>query len=158
MARPNHPSKPRPGFVGTRAEANRVPADAASARLTRKTRLRKHADFENVYRSGRKLFFKHMTVFFLRQDSGLPHQPTGRVGFTVPRALGTAVERNRIRRRMREAVRLNLGALGGALDVVIHPKKSALTADFAELREETVRAFEKIRSSSRVPSLRSGQA
>jgi ribonuclease P protein component len=94
-----------------------------------------------------------MTVFFLPRDSGPPPQQTkagdpgpARVGFTVPRALGTAVERNRIRRRMREAARLNLGAAGGGVDVVIHPKKSALRAEFAELCQEVARAFEKIKS------------
>jgi len=86
-----------------------------------------------------------MTVFFLGSDQG-----PARVGFTITRALGKAVERNRIRRRLREAARLNLGKVGNAVDVVIHPKKSALAADFAELREEIARAFEKIRSSASV--------
>lgn len=127
-----------------RPAAIRVPTvGGAPARLSRPARLRKHADFEKVYRSGRRIFSAHMTVFFLRRDSG-----PARVGFTVPRALGAAVERNRIRRRMREAARLSLGAAGGAMDVVIHPKKSALAADFAELREEMARAFERIKSSA----------
>jgi ribonuclease P protein component len=115
----------------------------ARSRFLRAARLRKHADFEKVYRSGRRILSAHMTVFFLRRDSGPAH-----LGFTVRRALGTAVERNRIRRRLREAARLNLGAVGNAVDVVIHPKKSALTAEFAELCQEVARAFEKIRSSA----------
>ena len=84
-----------------------------------------------------------MTVFFLQRDSGPAH-----LGFTVPRAMGPAVERNRIRRRLREAARLNLGVVGNAVDVVIHPKKSALTVEFAALCQEVARAFEKIRSSA----------
>jgi ribonuclease P protein component len=141
-----------------RPDVSRVStAGSARARFSRADRLRKHADFDKVYRTGRRLFTAHMTVFFLRRDSGPPPQQTktgfagdpgpARVGFTVTRALGKAVERNRIRRRLREAVRLNLGAVGTAVDVVIHPKKSALSAGFAELREEIARAFEKIRSS-----------
>jgi len=86
-----------------------------------------------------------MTVFFLCLDQG-----PARVGFTVTRTLGKAVERNRIRRRLREAARLNLGKVGNAVDVVIHPKKSALAAGFAELREEIARAFERIASSKDV--------
>jgi len=89
-----------------------------------------------------------MTIFFLGRDTtnrGLAGAPDPvRVGFTVPRALGTAVERNRIRRRMREAVRLNLGAAGSGVDIVIHPKRSALRAGFVELQGEVARAFEKI--------------
>ena len=113
------------------------------ARFLRAARLRKHADFQKVYRSGRRLFSAHMTVFFLRRDSGPAH-----LGFTVPRAMGPAVQRNRIRRRLREAARLNLGVVGNAVDVVIHPRKSALTAEFAELCQEVARAFEKIRLSA----------
>ena len=127
-----------------RPVATRVPADGIPRRAWRAARLRKHADFEKVYRNGRRLFSAHMTVFFLPQDRG-----PARVGFTVPRAMGPAVERNRRRRRLREAVRLNLGAAGGAVDVVIHPMKSALTADFTALGEEIARAFAKIRSSPR---------
>jgi len=129
-----------------RPEVSRLsPAGSAPLRFTRHDRLRKHADFDQVYRSGRRLFFAHMTVFFLRRDSG-----PARVGFTVTRALGNAVERNRIRRRLREAARLNLGKLGHALDVVVHPKKSALAASFAELQEEVARGFEKIGSAKDV--------
>ena len=120
-------------------------ADSSSTRFVRQARLRKHADFENVYRSGRRIFSAHMTVFFLRRDSD---SGPARVGFTVARAMGTSVERNRIRRRLREAVRLNLGAAGNDVDVVVHPKKSALTAEFAELCQEVARAFAKIRSAA----------
>jgi ribonuclease P protein component len=137
--------------VVARPEVSHVPAsNGISVRLSRPARLRKHADFEKVYRSGRRIFSAHMTVFFLRRDPGPPGQQTGpaRVGFAVPRALGTAVERNRIRRRMREAVRLNRGA-AGAVDVVIHPKKSALTVEFAALGEEIARAFARIQSSAK---------
>ncbi len=70
-----------------------------------------------------------------------------RVGFTVPKALGKSVDRNRIRRRLREAVRHHLAELqeAKALDVVFNPKRSALTADFASLEKEVERAFEVIR-------------
>ena len=121
------------------------PSGSAPLKFSRRDRLRKHADFDKVYRTGRRLFSAHMTVFFLRLDSG-----PARVGFTVTRALGNAVERNRVRRRLREAARLNLGKLGRAVDVVIHPKKSALAASFAELQEEVARGFEKIGSAAAV--------
>jgi ribonuclease P protein component len=62
----------------------------------------------------------------------------------VGRVLGGAVERNRMRRRLREAVRLELAALNAPVDVVINPKKLVLTADFADLVNEVGRAFEVI--------------
>jgi ribonuclease P protein component len=61
--------------------------------------------------------------------------------------LGGAVERNRMKRRLREAVRLYGLAADPAVDVVINPKKSLLGAQFAELRNEIGRAFEVIRKS-----------
>ena len=141
-----------------RVEVSQVAAGKGSAGLWRLARLRKHSDFEQVYRQGRRIFSTHMTFFFLRRDPGLTPQqtktgfagdaPPARFGFTVPRILGAAVERNRIRRRLREAVRLNMGAPGSAVDIVIHPKKSALTAEFAELREEVEHAFQRIRSAA----------
>lgn len=72
-----------------------------------------------------------------------------RVGFTVGRVLGPAAVRNRIRRRLREAVRRHLFLVAAPVDVVINPKKSALTAPFNELADEVKRAFEKIEREQR---------
>jgi ribonuclease P protein component len=55
--------------------------------------------------------------------------------------LGGAVQRNRIRRRLRETVRMSRPVGGVAADVVINPKKSSLTADFADVLSEVRRAF-----------------
>ena len=88
-----------------------------------------------------------MTLFYLKRaesrDLVPPRQNVEgpRIGFTVSRALGGAVHRNRIRRRMREAVRGNLPLLKAPVDVVINPKKSAELVDFAVLRVEVTRAF-----------------
>jgi ribonuclease P protein component len=59
-----------------------------------------------------------------------------RVGFSVPRALGNAVVRNRIRRRLREAVRLEMWRLRGPWDLVFHPRKAVLEMPMPELRRE----------------------
>jgi ribonuclease P protein component len=67
--------------------------------------------------------------------------PGLRIGFTVSRALGGAVQRNRMKRRLREAVRLTRPAAGANADVVINPKKSLLTVDFAAVVNEVSRAF-----------------
>ena len=64
-----------------------------------------------------------------------------RIGFTVGRALGGAVQRNRMKRRLREAVRLTRPPAGANADVVINPKKSLLTVEFAAVVNEVGRAF-----------------
>jgi ribonuclease P protein component len=126
-----------------------VKAGPAPGRGFPKTaRLLKHADFEKVYATGRRQFSGNMTVFFLRRTGSSAGSETTigtpRIGFTVGRALGPAVVRNCIRRRVREAVRQHLLRLTAPVDVVINPKKSALTADFKALLGEIERAFAKI--------------
>jgi ribonuclease P protein component len=117
------------------------PADSGKpAGFPRAARLLRHADFERVYKQGRRHFATHMTVFYLRggEAQGL------RVGFTVGRGLGGAVERNRMKRRLREAVRQYRRSVSAAADVVINPKKSLLRAEFTELLQEVERAFRTI--------------
>lgn len=113
----------------------------------KRNRLLKHADFQRVYQSGRRQFTGNMTVFFLRRsevDSG------PRVGFTVGKVLGGAVERNRIKRRMREAVRLSPAACSGPVDIVFHPRKSVLELPFAELLSEVARGLRLAEQRARV--------
>jgi ribonuclease P protein component len=113
------------------------------ATFPRTARLLRHADFERVYKQGRRHFAALITVFYLaRAEASGP-----RVGFTVGRVLGGAVQRNRMKRRLREAVRKHRGSLTAAVDVVINPKKSLLTADFSEITTQIQKAFEVIQKS-----------
>jgi len=109
------------------------------AGFPKSSRLLKHADFDHVYQNGKRQFSGHMTVFSLARAGGAP-----RVGFTVGRVLGGAVVRNRIKRRLREAVRRNLAALSAPVDLVINPKRSVLTMEFAQLEAEIARAFARL--------------
>jgi ribonuclease P protein component len=70
-----------------------------------------------------------------------------RVGFTVPRSVGKAVQRNRIKRRMREAVRLQLWRLAPQFDVVFNARRAVLEAPFEELEREVERVFRRCRAS-----------
>jgi ribonuclease P protein component len=108
------------------------------------SKLLRHADFQRVYKQGRRHFAAHMTVFYLRRKDEDDDATGPRVGFTVGRVLGGAVQRNRIKRRLREAVRHNLASLALAVDVVINPKKSALVAEFSILNDQLARAFQVI--------------
>jgi ribonuclease P protein component len=111
------------------------------ARFTSTMRLLRHSDFERVYKQGRRHQAGHMTVFYLLQQ-----QATGlRVGLTVGKVLGGAVERNRMKRRLREAVRLHWPEVRIPVDVVINPRKSVLKIEFSELGNAVKRAFEVIR-------------
>ncbi len=138
------------------------PAAKAGGTFPRAARLLKHSDFDRVYKQGRRHFSPHMTVYYLQRtgadspESRAPEQ-SSRVGFTVGRVLGGAVVRNRIKRRLREAVRLRRNVLqdAGPVDVVINPKKSVLAVEFSVVLEEMGRALDAIaKKSSAKPNSR----
>src|SRR5579863_10066475 len=106
-------------------------------------RLLRHSDFEQVYKKGRRHFAAHMTVFYLLREPG----EGLRIGFTVGKVLGGAVDRNRMKRRLRESVRLHWPGVRVPVDVVINPKKSVLKLEFTELENEVGQAFEVIQKS-----------
>lgn len=109
-------------------------------------RLLRHADFERVYKQGRRHFSASMTVFYLQRQPQAAATSVGtssglRVGFTVGRVLGGAVQRNRMKRRLREAVRLSKPWPAADVDVVINPKKVVRTLEFDALLNEVRQAF-----------------
>jgi ribonuclease P protein component len=112
---------------------------APSSKFPKSKRLLKHADFQRVYQGGRRQFTGNMTVFFLRR-AALPESGP-RVGLTVGKVLGGSVERSRIKRRMREAVRMSYAGCEGPVDVVFNPRKSVLDLPFVQLQGEVARGL-----------------
>ena len=62
-----------------------------------------------------------------------------RVGLTVGKVLGKAHERNRIKRRLREALRRHIDLLPQGSDLILHPRRGVLTIEFTKLEAEVVR-------------------
>jgi ribonuclease P protein component len=122
-------------------ESNQGVESRARRKFPRAGRLLRHADFERVYKQGKRHFSNSMTVFYLQRQPESGNTAGLRIGFTVGRVLGGAVQRNRIKRRLREAVRLTRPRPGCNADVVINPKKTVLNADFEELLNEVRQAF-----------------
>jgi ribonuclease P protein component len=110
-------------------------------------RLRKHADYQLVYKAGRKQFSKQIAYFHaLRPADRRSDTPGPRIGLTVPKALGKAVDRNRIKRRMREAVRAALPLLSSPVDVILHPRRSVIALDFTLLKREVAQIFRSVQA------------
>jgi len=110
-------------------------------------RLRKHADYQLVYKAGRKQFSKQIAYFHaLRPADRRSDTPGARIGLTVPKALGKAVDRNRIKRRMREAVRAALPLLNAPVDVILHPRRSVIDLDFQLLKREVAQIFRSVQA------------
>jgi ribonuclease P protein component len=104
---------------------------AVSERLSRDDRLRKRREFEECYASGVRVSGRHIQLFLLGGES----RP--RLGISVPRRVGSAVTRNRVRRRLREIFRQSRALFGArAARVVINARPTAAEAPFAELAED----------------------
>ena len=93
--------------------------------------------FDAVYRSGKRRSSSHFTVFFRANDL-----PQSRFGFSIKKAVGGAVVRNRIRRRLREIVRCHRLEIPAGWDMVIHPKSAVARAEFAALAAELMRLLQ----------------
>ena len=86
--------------------------------MQRRNRLSRSRDFDAVYRHGRSVSTRFLTLYWFKRDEE-PGEP--RLGLAVPRAAGNAVVRNRIKRQLREVWRakLDANAIERANDYVI---------------------------------------
>ena len=118
-------------------------------------RLKKHADYQRAYAASRKRHSASMSWFLARQTpayagAALPAWP--RVGLTAGKVLGKAHERNRIKRRMREALRRHVELLPEGFDLILHPRRIVLALEFAKLEAEIVRILHQARAeAARMP-------
>jgi ribonuclease P protein component len=100
-------------------------------------RILRTSDFRKAYNEGSRIAGPYFAAFCLRIPRGEEEGP--RLGFTVPRAFGKAVMRNRAKRRLREAIRVRLHEVAAHWDIVINPRRAALKAPVEELRREVDR-------------------
>jgi ribonuclease P protein component len=114
-------------------------------------RLRKRADFLGVATGPRAA-----AAAFVLQARARPDTGPARVGFTVSKKVGNAVERNRVRRRLREVVRLSdAERLRLGNDYVLVGRRAALDRPFARLIEDFSHALDHVhrqRHASRRPA------
>jgi ribonuclease P protein component len=107
-------------------------------RFTKAQHLRKPAEFERVYELKQRASDARLLVFAARNDLGLT-----RIGLSVSRKHGGAVQRHRLQRRLREAFRLNQHELPAGLDLVLIPHASE-AAKVPEYGESLVRLSRKL--------------
>ena len=112
-------------------------AEPRGATFPREARLVRKSEFDAAYRAGKRRSSSHFTVFF--RANALPQS---RFGFSIKKALGGAVVRNRIRRRLREIVRCHRGEIPVGWDMVIHPKSAVAKAPFAALTSDLLRLLQ----------------
>ena len=106
-----------------------------------------------MYEHGTRYSGPYFAAFYARQaDPGQradgPVRVSGpRIGFTLPRSLGGAVVRNRIKRRVREAVRQRLEQLSPQWEIVFNPRRAAMDSPFDSLTSEIDKLFRRCNNS-----------
>jgi ribonuclease P protein component len=107
-------------------------------------RLSRAAEFERVYRHGRSHASRHLVLYAFPNDS----VGSARIGLSVPRKVGTAVERNKVKRLLREAFEQARAGVGEGYDVVVVARPAASELAQREGLAGIRRALEELLASS----------
>ena len=110
-------------------------------------RIRRRAEFLQVYEHGIKVHTRYCTLFALRTDGS-----RGRLGIAATRKLGGSVQRNLAKRLIREVFRRN--KIAGGFDVVVVPRRELLDATLTVLEADYRSAIDRVlrqRGGSRRP-------
>ena len=96
--------------------------------------LKKTNEFKKVFSQGNRRYGRYVILYILPGE-----KDDNRVGFIVKKSIGKAVQRNKIKRRLREIWRLKGKEIITGSDVIILAKKEIVEASFAEIEQEVVR-------------------
>ncbi len=120
--------------TNSRSATKELSVTRSSFGFPKSARLLRPADFRRVYDDGFRIAGPYFAAFCLAVERDPAAGP--RIGFTLPRAFGKAVKRNRARRRIREILRLRLPDIAPRWDIVINPRRAVLECTPDELRRD----------------------
>ena len=100
--------------------------------MDRSYSLKRHKEFRYTYRTGRSQSGHLLTVVYAKSRT-----ETIRIGFSVSKRVGNAVQRNRAKRRMRACISPMIGNLKGGCNLIVIAKPEVLDAPFAEMQKQT---------------------
>ncbi|MCL2247954.1 MAG: ribonuclease P protein component [Oscillospiraceae bacterium] len=103
------------------------------------TSLKKNYEFKRLYNKGKSAASKHVVVYCNKN-----RRDYNQLGITVTTKLGSAVTRNRVRRRLKEIYRLNESNLYLGYDIVIVARMRAVGANWRELESSVLYLFKKL--------------
>ena len=107
--------------------------------------MRRSAEFADAIRAGARSGGRRVVVHY--HHSGSTRDEPARVGFVVSKAVGGAVQRNLVKRRMRAALRAEVQHLPRGSAVVVRALPAANGSSFAELRDDVVHRLGRARRS-----------
>jgi ribonuclease P protein component len=94
-------------------------------------KIRRKREYVTIYERGVRRYSKHFTIIRCRNKEGIR-----RLGITVSKKVGIAVQRNRIKRLLREFFRLNKSRFSSSQDIVIIAKKDAHSLTYQDVCRE----------------------
>jgi len=100
-------------------------------------RLRKSEDFKRVYNRGKSLATYNLVLYYYPNRTD-----TSRLGFSISKKIGNAVVRNKIRRRLREIIRLKENLKRG-YDIVIIVRKPVVKLEYLGMERDIIKLFNK---------------
>jgi len=119
------------------SDYDRLMTGDGEGRFPSTMRLKRRRDFQHVYRGGVVWKGSCFALHVLARENGV------RLGISVPKRFGTAVERNRAKRRLREAFRRIAETLP-AVDVIVRPADGCEQYDIGEIGEMLATGIEEI--------------
>jgi ribonuclease P protein component len=113
--------------------------------LTRANRLTSSRDFAPAIRSGRRTGTRTVVLHLATAPEGTGGAATPpRVGFVVSKAVGSAVVRNKVKRRLRHLTRERLASLPGSAVLVVRAQPAAAEASYDELAADLDRSLHRL--------------
>ena len=98
--------------------------------LKKSDRLRKRLDFKRTYRRGKTVKNRFFVLYYAPNNSG-----TRQIGFSVSKKIGKAVVRNRVKRKLREACRLNLDHFAKGFNYIFIARQPLQYAQYSEIEK-----------------------
>lgn len=108
------------------------PKSSCRLKFSKRHKLRKRSEFQKIFKQGKRVPGRYMCVDVLVST-------TTRIGITTPSKFGSAPERNRFKRLIREAFRLNQHLIPSGLEWNICPRQLVKKASFHQVQEEFLR-------------------
>lgn len=112
--------------------------------MQRENRLRKREDFNKVYRHGKSSANQQFVVYYMKRPGPIDQEGVDfRLGISVSKKVGNAVVRNRLRRMIKEIIRLNGAQIAGQTDFILIVRKPAADMEYKEMEKSIIHVLKR---------------